>query len=104
MKAKKEHSGVLEKMTLRIFTHPACSGCGPAVELGWKLSESVDDLLLETVKLENKAGLAHAQKVGIKTIPSLIFYRDDVEQKRIVGLPKAEFLQEVYEELKALNK
>lgn len=93
----------MDKMTLRIFTHPACSGCGPAVELGWKLSESVDDLTLETVKLENKAGLAQAQKVGIKTIPSMIFYQDEVEQKRIVGLPKASHLREVYEELKALK-
>jgi len=88
-------------MTLRIFTHPACSGCGPAVELAWKLSEAHDDLKFETVKLENKAGLSQAQGVGVKTIPSLIFYQDEVELKRIVGLPEASFLKEVYLELKA---
>ena len=90
-------------MTLRIFTHPACAGCGPAVELGWKLSEAHPDLKLETVKLENKAGLSQAQTVGIKMIPSLIFYQDEVELKRIIGLPEASALNEAYLQLKALK-
>jgi predicted DsbA family dithiol-disulfide isomerase len=86
-------------MTLRIFTHPACAGCGPAVEMGWKLSESNKNLTLETVKLENKEGLAQAQGVGIKTIPTMIFYQNEKELKRIIGLPEAKQLEKDFLEL-----
>lgn len=91
------------KITLRIFTHPACAGCGPAVEMGWKLSESYDDLDLETVKLENKKGLANAHDVGIKTIPTLIFYQGGEEKKRIVGLPEPTQLEKDFLELNQSN-
>jgi predicted DsbA family dithiol-disulfide isomerase len=86
-------------MTLRVFTHPACSECGPAVEMAWKLSETHDDLKLETVKLENKKGLLKAQSVGIKTIPTLIFYKGQEEIKRFVGLPEKVQLENSYQEL-----
>ncbi len=85
-----------EEIVLRIFTHPACAGCGPAVEMGWRLSEKYSDLKLETVKLENKEGLAKAHEVGIKTIPTLIFYRGTAELKRLVGLPKENELEEEF--------
>ena len=86
-------------MILRVFTHPACSECGPAVEMAWKLSETHDDLKLETVKLENKKGLLKAQSVGIKTIPTLIFYKGQEEIKRFVGLPEKVHLENSYQEL-----
>jgi predicted DsbA family dithiol-disulfide isomerase len=86
-------------MILRVFTHPACSECGPAVEMAWKLSETHDDLKLETVKLENKKGLLKAQSVGIKTIPTLIFYEGQEELKRFVGLPEKVQLENTYQEL-----
>jgi hypothetical protein len=86
-------------MTLRVFTHPACSECGPAVEMAWNLSESQENLILETVKLENKEGLSKAQNTGIKTIPTLIFYKGEKELKRIVGLPEANQLEKDFLEL-----
>jgi len=86
-------------MILRVFTHPACSECGPVVEMAWKLSETHDDLKLETVKLENKKGLLKAQSVGIKTIPTLIFYKGQEEIKRFVGLPEKVQLENSYQEL-----
>ncbi|HCI16822.1 MAG: thioredoxin family protein [Candidatus Marinimicrobia bacterium] len=89
----------MRKLTLRIFTHPACAGCGPAVEMGWILSESHNNLTLETVKLENKEGLAKAHGVGIKTIPTMIFYENEKELKRIVGLPEANQLEKDFLEL-----
>jgi len=87
------------EMTLRVFTHPACSECGPAVEIAWNLSESQDNLILETVKLENKEGLSKAQEVGIKTIPTLIFYEGEEELKRVIGLPEATQLEKDFLEL-----
>jgi len=84
-------------MTLMIFTHPACSGCGPAVEMGWELANEVDELKLETVKLENEEGLKLAQRVGIKTIPTMICYRGEKEEKRFVGLPDREELRSTLE-------
>ena len=86
-------------MTLRVFTHPACSECGPAVEMAWNLSESQENLILETVKLENKEGLSKAQNIGIKTIPTLIFYKGENELKRIIGLPEEDQLKKEFLEL-----
>ncbi|MBT5722337.1 MAG: thioredoxin family protein [Candidatus Marinimicrobia bacterium] len=86
-------------MTLRVFTHPACGECGPAVEMAWNLSESQENLILETVKLENKEGLSKAQNIGIKTIPTLVFYEGEKELKRIVGLPEADQLKKDFVEL-----
>ncbi len=86
-------------MTLRVFTHPACGECGSAVEMAWKLSETHDDLKLETVKLENKNGLLKAQSVGIKTIPTLIFYKGEEELKRIIGLPEKVQLENSFQKL-----
>ncbi len=87
------------KMTLRVFTHPACSECGPAVEMAWKLSNSHDNLNLETIKLEKKEGLIKAQNVGIKTIPTLIFYKGEEELKRIIGLPEKVQLENSFQKL-----
>jgi len=86
-------------MTLRVFTHPACTECGPAVEMAWRLTKLNDNLNLETVKLENKTGLSKAKEVGIKTIPTLIFYEGEEELKRIVGLPEKVQLENSYQEL-----
>ena len=86
-------------MTLRVFTHPACTECGPAVEMAWRLTKLNDNLNLETVKLENKTGLSKAKEVGIKTIPTLIFYEGEEELKRIVGLPEKNQLKYSYQKL-----
>lgn len=93
----------MNHITLRIFTHPACSACGPAVEMGWKLSTTYSELNIETVKLGNKAGLAKAHKASIKTIPTLIYYEGNEEKARIVGLPKEARLKEVFLKLRKSN-
>ena len=81
-------------LILSVFTHPACSGCGAAVEMGWELVQVLEGIELKTVKLENREGLERAQQCGIKTIPTMIIYRGEEECERMVGLPKKKDLEE----------
>ena len=81
-------------LILSVFTHPACSGCGAAVEMGWELVQDLEGLQLKTVKLENREGLERAQQCGIKTIPTMIIYKGEEECERMVGLPKKKDLEE----------
>ena len=83
-----------KSLILSVFTHPACSGCGAAVEMGWELFQDLEGIQLKTVKLENREGLERAQQCGIKTIPTMIIYRGDEECERMVGLPKKKNLEE----------
>ena len=83
-----------KSLILSVFTHPACSGCGAAVEMGWELIQDFEGLQLKTVKLENREGLERAQQCGIKTIPTIIIYRGEDECERMVGLPKKKDLEE----------
>ena len=83
-----------KSLILSVFTHPACSGCGAAVEMGWELVRDFEGLQLKTVKLENREGLERAQQCGIKTIPTIIIYRGEDECERMVGLPKKKDLEE----------
>ena len=83
-----------KSLILSVFTHPACSGCGAAVEMGWELVQDLEGIQLKTVKLENREGLERAQQCGIKTIPTMIIYRGEEECERMVGLPKKKDLEE----------
>ena len=83
-----------KSLILSVFTHPACSGCGAAVEMGWELVQDFEGLQLKTVKLENREGLERAKQCGIKTIPTIIIYRGEDECERMVGLPKKKDLEE----------
>ena len=83
-----------KSLILSVFTHPACSGCGAAVEMGWELVQALEGIELKTVKLENREGLERAQQFGIKTIPTMIIYKGEKECERIVGLPKKKDLEE----------
>ena len=83
-----------KSLILSVFTHPACSGCGAAVEMGWELVQDFEGLQLKTVKLENREGLERAQQCGIKTIPTMIIYKGEEECERMVGLPKKKDLEE----------
>ena len=49
-----------KSLILSVFTHPACSGCGAAVEMGWELAQDLEGIVLKTVKLENREGLERA--------------------------------------------
>ena len=82
-----------KSLVLSVFTHPACSGCGAAVEMGWELAQDLQGIVLKTVKLENREGLEKAQQCGIKTIPTMIIYKGEEECERMVGLPKKKDLE-----------
>ena len=92
---------MVEELTLRVFTHPACSGCSQAVKEAWKASRAHPEIELRTVKLENKEGLAEAREVGIKTIPTIILSSAAGESERWVGTPAAGALAAALEELTA---
>jgi len=64
-----------ESIILNVFTHPACNGCGAAVEMSWELSQELNGIQLKTVKLENSEGLKKAQDFKIKTIPTLVILK-----------------------------
>ena len=83
-----------KSLILSVFTHPACSGCGAAVEMSWELVQDFEGLQLKTVKLENREGLERAQQCGINTIPTMIIYKGEEECERMVGLPKKKDLEE----------
>jgi len=75
------------ELQLRVFTHPACSGCGEAVRQAWKVAEDLPELVLRTVSLEQKDGLAEARGERVTTIPTAILTRDGRELRRWVGTP-----------------
>ncbi len=79
---------------VRIFTHPACAGCGPVVKMAWDIATPELEIDLRTVALETKEGLAEAQQEHIKTIPTLIVSVDGVEITRLVGTPTSEKMAE----------
>ena len=83
-----------ESIILNVFTHPACNGCGAAVEMSWLLTQELTGVQLKTVKLENREGLKKAQDFKIKTIPTLVILKGEEECERLVGLPKKEKLEE----------
>ena len=83
-----------QSIILCVFTHPACYGCGAAVEMGWELTQELSGVQLKTVKLENREGLKKAQDFKIKTIPTLVILKGEEECERLVGLPKKKKLEE----------
>ncbi len=76
-----------EALLLRVFTHPACSGCAGVVDKAWKLTQKRSSVDLRTVNLVNEEGLAEARSEGIKTIPTVILSAAGSELKRWVGTP-----------------
>ena len=73
-----------QSIILNVFTHPACNGCGAAVEMSWELSQELNGIQLKTVKLENREGLKKAQDFKIKTIPTLVILKGEEECERLV--------------------
>ncbi len=81
-------------LTVRIFTHPACAGCGPVIKSAWDLQEKGSlAFRLETVSLADKEGLSEAFARGIKTIPTLVVLEGEQEIERIVGTPAPDQLR-----------
>lgn len=88
---------VLGGLKLQVFTHPACPGCGPVVEMAWKVAESHESVELQTVKLETEDGLSLAQASSIRTIPSVVLIVDGEEVERFAGTPEPDSLREAVE-------
>ena len=86
-------------LLVRVFTHPACSGCGPAVQAAWKVRGAHPELELRTVSLERKEGLDEAHAEGVRTIPTLILSRGAAELRRWVGATSADALEATLREL-----
>jgi thioredoxin-like negative regulator of GroEL len=85
---------------LRVFTHPACSGCGTAVAMAWELAEGHPGAVsLRTVSLEQEAGLREAHAAEIRTIPTIVIAVDGQERERIVGTPNAHELRQTVERI-----
>lgn len=84
------------KLMIRIFTHPACSGCPQAVQDVWKFSQAHQDVELRTIRLENKEGLAEAHAEGVRTIPTVILEYHDGVIERWSGTPAPGALDEAY--------
>ncbi len=84
------------ELRIKVFTHPACHGCGQAVEMAWNLTQEQSSLKLQTIRLEDKKGLEEAHEAGVKTIPTLIYYEGDEERKRFVGLPDKDEFRKAY--------
>ena len=82
-------------LVITVFTHPACSGCGPAVEMGWELAGEIEGVELKTVKLENREGLEKAKLHRVKTIPTMIISSSGQEFERVVGLPQLEEFKKI---------
>ena len=76
-----------DRLVLRVYTHPACAGCGSAVRDAWEAGREHPEMEVRTVSLERKEGLAEARGKGITTIPTLILARGDEELERWVGTP-----------------
>jgi len=74
---------------LRVFTHPACSGCTSAVDEAWRLTQLHPEVDLRTVSLANKEGLAEARTEKVTVIPTLILTLGSEESKRWEGSPAA---------------
>ncbi len=77
-----------EAALLRVFTHPACSGCSGVVDKAWKLTQERSGVDLRTVNLVNEQGLAEARSEGIETIPTVILSAGESELERWVGTPE----------------
>lgn len=77
------------ELELRVFTHPACAGCGAAVRQAWEVAEKHPSLALRTVSLDGKEGLAEARGERVTTIPTAILSRGGEELRRWVGSPEA---------------
>jgi thioredoxin-like negative regulator of GroEL len=85
---------------LRVFTHPSCAGCGPAVALAWELAQGDPGrVTLRTVSLEQEAGLKEAFASDVRTIPTIVIAVDGRERRRLVGAPTPQALREAVREV-----
>lgn len=70
-------------VTIRVFTHPVCTGCSTAIRMAQKLSDQRDDVELRIVSLASARGREEAKAEGVLSVPTVF-----VGQKRFVGVPR----------------
>jgi len=90
-------------LSLRVFTHPACSGCGNAVRRAAEIVERHANVELRTVRLEEESGLAEARREHVRTIPTSILARDGDELGRWIGTPEASIVESAIEAARATS-
>jgi hypothetical protein len=88
----------MSDLLLRVFTHPACSGCPEAVREAWEFTEDRPGVSLRTVTLAEKEGLAEARRARVTIIPALILERGDDELARWDGMPSLAELETAVQE------
>lgn len=71
--------------------------CGPCKQLGPKIEELSKKFYDKLVvgKMDADANLDYLKGVGIKSIPTLIFYKDGVEVERFQGNKEFSVLEEI---------
>ena len=70
---------------------PPCKMLGPVIE---ELSSEVKDINI--FKLNVDEAKEAASKFGVSSVPTMIFFKDGKEEKRIMGFkPKEELLEEI---------
>ena len=90
----------MAERVVRVFTHPACSGCPATVRAVWDLCALHPEVALRTVSLDSKEGLEEAHAATVRTIPTVILSDGGIEVARWVGAPARAALAALEEALR----
>lgn len=81
------------------FSAPWCPSCNILASGAWpRLVEANPDVIFEEMNTDASANAV--TQYGLKSIPTLIFFKDDVEVERVVGLNTIEKYQTILAGLK----
>ncbi|MFQ5341931.1 MAG: thioredoxin family protein [Anaerolineae bacterium] len=69
-------------VTIRVFTHPVCTGCSTAIRMAQKLSDQRDDVEMQVISLASARGREEAKAEGVLSVPTVF-----VGPTRFVGVP-----------------
>ncbi len=86
------------KIPVVLFTHPTCVGCSEAIRRMTAFAGDHQELQFRITSLAGTEGQALADRWNVKSVPTIIF--NDDPQMRIVGVPKAETLDALYQAIK----
>ena len=70
-------------VTIRVFTHPVCTGCSTAIRMAQKLSDQRNDVEMQVISLASARGREAARAEGILSVPTVF-----VGSTRFVGVPR----------------
>lgn len=86
------------KIPVVLFTHPTCMGCSDAIRRMTAFAADHQELQFRITSLAGEEGQALADRWKVKSVPTIIF--NDDPQMRIVGVPKAQTLDAMYQAIK----